>query len=255
MTRLVWRDYRLTRVLVVCVSVTLLLVCLVSSARRSACAGTAGALLEVNVDGHRVHVLVVGDSGPTVVLESGLPGGLGWNDVRKAAGRFATVVTYDRTSIGKSEPGPLPRATPQPDRGGVRCRSAGLPPEYVLVGQSMGGPYVRVFAARYPQDVSGLVLVDPTHAELVEPLDDVKAWFAVHHPQDWPRVDAVAAKCPKGMDAMLVSCVKAVEEFLDGLPEPHRVAVAGKFWSMFGKRFERGSLAGPLTRRTQFNSR
>jgi pimeloyl-ACP methyl ester carboxylesterase len=212
---------------------TLLLIGLCSLQGR-ATRGPRERWLDVAVDGHRVHVLIVGNSGPTVVLESGLPGGLGWEPVRNAVGQFATVVTYDRAGIGKSQPGPQPRdARRIAMELRQMLRNAGLSPPYILVGQSMGGPYIRVFAASYPEEVSGLVLVDPTHAELVEPFDDVKAWFAARHTQDWPRVEAITATCSKGMAAMVASGAKAAEEFLDTLPEPRRAAVAGEFWSMF----------------------
>ena len=42
-------------------------------------------------------------------------------------------------------------------------RAAGEKGPYVLVGASMGGIYVRVFQMRYPDEVVGMVLVDPTH--------------------------------------------------------------------------------------------
>jgi pimeloyl-ACP methyl ester carboxylesterase len=85
----------------------------------------------------------------------------------------------------------------------------------------------------YPQDVCGLVLVDPAHAELVESAEDLKAWFAAHHPGDWSRVEAVAARVPEGSQTMVISGARAVEEFLDKLPDSRRDAVAGEFWSLF----------------------
>ena len=40
---------------------------------------------------------------------------------------------------------------------------------FVLVGHSIGGEYVRIFAAKYPSEVAGLVLVDSTHPDQREP--------------------------------------------------------------------------------------
>src|SRR5262245_43792309 len=92
--------------------------------------------VEVDAGGHRLHMLVVGDAGRTVVLESGLPGGLGWQHVRGPVARFARVVTYDRAGIGQSEPGPLPRDARQiATELHTALHNAGLPPPYVLVGQ------------------------------------------------------------------------------------------------------------------------
>src|SRR4029079_13900469 len=95
-------------------------------------------LLDVDVDGHKLHMLIVGQSGPTVVLESGLPGGLGWQEVRQEVARFARVVTYDRAGIGRSEPGPHPRDARQiATELHTALHTAGLRPPYLLVGHSM----------------------------------------------------------------------------------------------------------------------
>ena len=69
--------------------------------------------MDVDAGGHRLRMLIVGVSGPTVVLESGLGGGLGWEQVRAEVGRFARVVTYDRAGFGESESGPRPRTAPK----------------------------------------------------------------------------------------------------------------------------------------------
>lgn len=191
--------------------------------------------VDVDAGGHRLHMLISGDAAgrATVVLESGLPGGLGWNEVRWGVAKFARVITYDRAGIGQSETGPSPR-----DAGHIATElhtvlhNAGFPPPYILVGQSMGGAYIRVFSASYPREVVGLVLVDPVHVELCEPMKDLRAWFALHHPQDWQRVEEVAARAPAGSETMIVSLAKRTEEYLDGLPATRRHAVADEYWSL-----------------------
>ena len=119
--------------------------------------------------GRHLHVTSIGSGRPTVVMEAGSGDwSLTWCLVAPAvAGGSARiagtrVVTYDRAGMGWSDPtGRRPAAA-----GYVRdlrsgLRAAGIRPPYVLVGHSMGGVYMRLFAHTYPTEVAGLVLVDP----------------------------------------------------------------------------------------------
>jgi pimeloyl-ACP methyl ester carboxylesterase len=86
-----------------------------------------------------------------------------WGKVQPAVSRFARTVSYDRAGVGLSSAGPLPRDGQQVARELRRALGlAGVPPPYLLVGASIGGPYIRIYAGLYPGDVAGLVLVDPT---------------------------------------------------------------------------------------------
>ncbi len=72
------------------------------------------------------------------------------------------MISYDRAGFGKSEPGWKPRTAEQiVSELHKALKKAKLKPPYVLVGHSAGGMYMRVFAHKYPQEVSGIVLVDP----------------------------------------------------------------------------------------------
>jgi pimeloyl-ACP methyl ester carboxylesterase len=210
-----------------------------------ACLGMAGVVgcrgreipreryLDVDAGGHRLHMLVVGASGPVVVLESGWPGcGLGWERVRGPVGRFARVVTYDRAGTGKSEPGPLPRHAEQiAGELHTALRNAGLAPPYILVGQSWGGPCIRVFARMYHEEVSGMVLVDPTQPDACEPAEEVKRWMASHCPDQLERIEAtLPAKVPPGFEILLLSKIKRLEQGLSGLPEPKRSRLRREWW-------------------------
>ena len=123
----------------------------------------------VQLDGRPVRVSVAGPSQPvagtpTVVFESGLGGRLEvWDLVVAKVGTVATVVAYDRAGIGQSESDGQP-PTPRHVAGRLRRLLAQMEikPPYVLVGHSWGGPLIRMFAAVYPQDIAGLVYVDPT---------------------------------------------------------------------------------------------
>jgi pimeloyl-ACP methyl ester carboxylesterase len=117
------------------------------------------------VGGYRLHLTVAGSADPTVVLVQGLSGiGLGWGEVAKLIPPFARVVTYDRAGAGWSDAHRGKRTCLDMARElRILLACAELASPYVLVGQSLGGHIVRLFAAEYPDDVVGLVLVDPTN--------------------------------------------------------------------------------------------
>jgi Lysophospholipase len=110
------------------------------------------------------HLRCVGAGAPTVVLEAGLGDGLlTWARVQDSIAGFASVCAYDRAGYGWSDPGPAPRTSAREIAElHALLGAAHLPPPYVLVGHSMGGLNVRLYAFRYPREVAGLVLVDPS---------------------------------------------------------------------------------------------
>lgn len=115
------------------------------------------------VDGHVLRLLITGSGGPAVVFENGLGGPLeNWGKVQPAISRFVQTVSYDRSGVGLST-GPSSR---DGERIAADLRAAlttaRVAPPYVLVGASIGGRYAGDFAARYPDAVAGVVLVDPT---------------------------------------------------------------------------------------------
>jgi pimeloyl-ACP methyl ester carboxylesterase len=117
----------------------------------------------------RIHISESG-TGPTVVFESGMGEDAStWNDVRPAIAEFAHTFVYDRPGLGQSEPTALPRTVVQMavDLQSV-LEAANVAPPYVLVGHSLGGAIVQVFAHRYPDEVAGLVLVDPEDGRLIQ---------------------------------------------------------------------------------------
>jgi pimeloyl-ACP methyl ester carboxylesterase len=116
----------------------------------------------VDVGGYRLHIQYVGTGSPTVVLDAGLGGmSLDWNLVQTDMGRTTRVCAYDRAGMGWSDPGPQPRTPDQIARElHTLLTNAGIPGPYVLVGHSVGGKNVRMFALQHPEEVAGMVLVD-----------------------------------------------------------------------------------------------
>jgi pimeloyl-ACP methyl ester carboxylesterase len=124
----------------------------------------------VDVHGHRVHVVLEGAEtrGPTVVLECGIGGATAasWGSVRPLAAGFARVFSYDRAGLGASEPGPLPRDGARlAEELHEALHASGAPLPYVLVGHSYGGLIARLFVARYPSEVAGVVLIESSHPD------------------------------------------------------------------------------------------
>lgn len=138
----------------------------------------------VNVDSQPTRMLIAGERGPVVVLDTfGSASSDVWGTIQWRCARFSRVVSYDHGGTGGSERGPLPRDARQiaTELHGV-LHAAGLEPPYLLVGYSFGGPYARVFAGLFPKEVSGLVLIDPSQEEMFD-------WLKRHRP-DLNRIPA-----------------------------------------------------------------
>jgi pimeloyl-ACP methyl ester carboxylesterase len=117
----------------------------------------------VDIGGYRLHLHCTGQGGPTVVFDSGLgDSGLVWSSIQKRLSEHMRVCSYDRAGLGCSEPGPSPRTYQQAAKELHELLSqAGETPPYLLVGHSAGVNTVRLFVQAYPQNVAGLVLIEP----------------------------------------------------------------------------------------------
>lgn len=119
----------------------------------------------IDVDGYTMHINCVGEGSPTVILESGA-GGLSLQQyaLQEQLRENTRVCAYDRTGMGWSDPRPETRTAWQiVAELHTLLQNANIEPPYVLVGPSNGGIYVRAFAAQYPDETAGLVLLDPTY--------------------------------------------------------------------------------------------
>jgi pimeloyl-ACP methyl ester carboxylesterase len=116
----------------------------------------------VDVGGYRLHINCTGKGSPTVVIESGWGDmSASWAWVQPEIAKTTRVCAYDRAGMGWSEASSEPRAAREYAKElHTLLEKANEPGPYVLVGHSMGGFTVRVYAHDYPADVSGLVMVD-----------------------------------------------------------------------------------------------
>jgi pimeloyl-ACP methyl ester carboxylesterase len=117
----------------------------------------------VDVGGHRLHVVCQGAGGPSVLLEAGVAASsLSWALIQPSIASFTQVCAYDRAGLGRSDVAASARTFARvcDDLDAVR-RHVQPDARVVLVGHSFGSLVVRGLAARHPQSVAGLVLIDP----------------------------------------------------------------------------------------------
>ena len=120
-----------------------------------------------DVGGHRLHLDCHGNGSPTVLLSNGLGGvSAGWARITGPVAETTRVCAYDRAGQGWSEDAVSPRDGVQSAEDlHTLLAKAGEHGPYVLVGHSTGGTYAMTYAARYPEQVAGLVLLDSSSPE------------------------------------------------------------------------------------------
>jgi pimeloyl-ACP methyl ester carboxylesterase len=124
----------------------------------------------VTVDGHQVEIATAGAGGAaTVVFEAGLgEDWTHWDEVASQVALHARVFAYSRPGFGASDPPTTPRDPRQiVEELRSLLASQGYAPPYVLVGHSMGGTYMELFAKSHADEVVGAVLVDPRHRDFL----------------------------------------------------------------------------------------
>lgn len=141
----------------------------ISEARDRRFNAMPGRRVNIGPDGSPLymHINCTGQGLPTVVLDSGLGDSfMSWQKVQPQIAKFARVCSYDRDGSGYSDVSARPRTSKVIAKElNSLLRRAGISPPYILVGHSMGGYDVRVFAGLYRDEVAGMVLVDASHPD------------------------------------------------------------------------------------------
>ncbi|MCC6497520.1 MAG: alpha/beta hydrolase [Propionibacteriaceae bacterium] len=118
----------------------------------------------ISVGDHSLHLSCTGTGGPTVVLEPGsgeMSSNLGW--ITPAVAAKTRVCVYDRAGRGWSESAATAQDGNQISTDlHTLLQRGNVPGPYILAGHSFGGLYVLAYAARYPDEVAGMVLIDST---------------------------------------------------------------------------------------------
>jgi pimeloyl-ACP methyl ester carboxylesterase len=121
----------------------------------------------VDVAGKKMHIECMGEGSPAVILDSGLGDTyVSWFKVQSQIARFTRVCSYDRAGLGYSDSSSEPRTSKMiAQELHALLQAADVAPPYVLVGHSMGGFDVRLYASLYRDQVAGMVLVDASHPD------------------------------------------------------------------------------------------
>jgi pimeloyl-ACP methyl ester carboxylesterase len=116
----------------------------------------------VNVDGYKMHIYCMGEGSPTVILDhAGGGSSVDWSLIQPKLAAHTRVCAYDRAGYGWSDYRPAPRTLEQQVKElyGL-LEGANEKGPYIFVGHSYGARVGRVFAAHYPEKVTGMVLMD-----------------------------------------------------------------------------------------------
>jgi pimeloyl-ACP methyl ester carboxylesterase len=186
----------------------------------------------VVVNQHSVRMLIKGQGGPAVVFESaGIAPIEAWSRVQPEVAKFTQAVAYDHAGFWGSEPGPVPRDADRiADELHTALHAAGIKPPYILVGHSMGGPFVRVFAHSFSNEVAALILLDPAQEEAFD-------WMKIHTPElnqiseedrlqqnEWGCSDQIMAEARAAwplpdVPIVLITAMKAEKDEPENMPE------------------------------------
>jgi len=172
----------------------------------------------VGIGSHRLQMHLEGKGTPAVVIDAGIADPLDkLRPLQERLARVTQVITYNRAGYGQSEPGPTPRhGGREAEELKALLEKASVPGPYVLVGHSLGALNVQVFASKYPDDVAGMVLLDPPPLSFIlgQEYRDLRG-MAERMTAEW---QAVADSGAKSADAR----EKARSSFFQMIASEHR---------------------------------
>jgi pimeloyl-ACP methyl ester carboxylesterase len=159
----------------------------------------------VDIGGRVLHVNCMGQGTPTVIFEAGLgSGAITWQHVQRPLSEITRVCSYDRAGYGWSAGGPSPRTAARVTDDLHRLlEKAGVQGPLVLAGHSLGGLFARHYAALYPAEIAGIVLVDSTHEDQDKPPAPLRVVLKVLTHSGVPRL--LVGFGDRGLDAMYMS--------------------------------------------------
>ena len=158
------RDTLINRNILFAEAIAVLIVSLLAG-----CTSLPNSALE-KIGNRNVEFALTRHDTPTVVFENGLGGRMEWwKKVWPAISNDTATFAYNRPGYGKSDPVATPRdGLHIVDELRALLRDKGMKPPYLLVGHSMGGLYMQLYARRYLEEVCALILVDSTHPQQLD---------------------------------------------------------------------------------------
>ena len=177
--------------------------------------GDVAGLVDIG-GGRRMYLECRGEGSPTVILEAGHGNDADiWDAVAlgpdsdetavfPGVASFTRVCAYDRPGTlldadrrSRSDPVPQPRtAADAVDDLHALLTAAAIPGPYVLAAHSFGGIIVRLYAATYPDEVVGLVLVDASHEDYNTAMKEALT------PEQWAATERLSAQAPPDLERM-----------------------------------------------------
>ncbi|BAY82355.1 alpha/beta hydrolase fold protein [Calothrix parasitica NIES-267] len=198
----------------------------------------------IDIDGKSLHYKVMGEGNPTVVIDNGQGGThLDWQLVQPEIAKLTRTVTYDRAGYGWSN-----LSSSQKPRTAEQCldelrqllQKAKIPPPYILVGMSLSGLFVRLFAYQYPEEVAGMVLVDVTHEQMYERIPP--KMVKLNQKVDWFAINILPIAARIGLFRLFVIFDKLplATDLFKKLPQEIQSSAKSiyaqtKFWQAFGR--------------------
>lgn len=141
----------------------------------------------IDIGGYKLHINCSGQGAPSVILDAGMGHfSIDWTLVQPEVAQFAHVCSYDRAGLGWSEESPLIRTSENIVKElHALLHNAKIPQPYILVGHSLGGINMRLYANTYPDEVFGLVLVDSSHELQEEKEKEIDFHFPAEEPRSY----------------------------------------------------------------------
>jgi pimeloyl-ACP methyl ester carboxylesterase len=191
--RWVWRSFVIVGVILLLAALVAVIVEAVRSSRDVRDFPARGVMIDIG--DRSLHLDCRGDGWPTVVIDAGAQDwSTGWQRPQGALAQHTRVCTYDRAGLGWSDP------TPEPQDGEHMVddlqrllEEAAVEMPVVLVGHSLGGMLNRIYYERYPNEVAGMVLLEPGDPDQLDATFESLVGEITGEPLYGRWVDALAA--------------------------------------------------------------
>lgn len=219
---------------------------------------TNAEIKEVEILGYKIEYEMTGSGNQFVLLEAGGGGGLAdWHDIPKSLSKSATIIRYSRVGNGNSsKPETIFVAEDYAKHLADLLDQLGIR-QIIYVAHSYGGSVARVFAAKYPERVAGLLLIDASSEHDVDimrainleqanreieavKLEDIKGGKSYHIVDFWAKFPLPDYPEIKDMPVTVIASVKRYESPAHLLHSDRGVAMWGQHWKKWAEAFPQG---------------